>query len=197
MFRRVGLCISLLLMSCQPLSENAQALKKSLFAEGCTAPCWIGIQPGVTNVEDAKEILNKHYGQDVVLDRGPFEWSGGRKNNLDAGYAIVYDNIIQEIYILFNIPVNQKEFISILEEPTHVQVTGVNTCLGVNLWFKDDGIEAFLGYLDGTFKGVKETQPIWGIWMRTIKVTQELQVYDAAMIEWDGYKDYCEIVFGG
>lgn len=53
-----------------------------------------------------------------------------------------------------------------------------------------------MGYLDGRFKGVKETQPIWGIWMRTIEATQELQVYDATMVEWDGYKDYCEIVFG-
>lgn len=199
---RVRLCVSLLLgvfllVSCQPLSENAQSLKKNLFAEDCTAPCWIGIQSGVTDAKRAKEILNAYYGQEKVLNKGSLEWSGIGKDNVKIGYLFPSDEVVQEMYIVFDASIDLKEFISILGEPTHVQITGVNTCLGVDLWFKDDGIKAFLEYLDGNFKGVKETQSIWGIWMRTIEATQELQVYDATMIEWDGYKDYCEIVFGG
>lgn len=201
MFRNVGLYASLLLgslllVSCQPLSENAQTLKKSLLAKGCTAPCWIGIQPGVTDTEKAQEILNEHYGQDKVLNKGSLEWSGIGKDNVKAGYLFPYDEVVQEMYILFNSPIRVDELIAILGKPTHVQVTGVNMCLGVNLRFKDDGMLALLGNLDGTYKGVNESQSVWGILLRTVEVEQNAQVYDAALIEWDGYKDYCEIVFG-
>lgn len=117
---RVRLWISLLLgifllVSCQPLSENAQSLKKSLFAEGCTAPCWIGIQSGMTNAKKAKEILNTYYGQEKVLNKGSLEWSGVGKDNVKIGYLFPSDEVIQEMYIVFDDSIDQKDFFPFLE----------------------------------------------------------------------------------
>jgi hypothetical protein len=202
MFRHVGFCVPLLLgllllVSCQPLSDYAQLLKKSLFAEGCTAPCWAGIQSGVTNVEDVKKILIGKYGEErVIIQKNSVNLSMDKVGLLKTGTFSVVDGVVQESYLSLNEVIKVNDLVTIFGTPTYVLVDGVRDCLGTSLWFKDYGVFVYLDSPDKSFKGVDKTQSTVLLRLTAVGAIDEDQIYDVTLVEWDGYKDYCEIVFG-
>lgn len=75
----------------QPRPADADLQAFLLAPHGCAAPCWLGIRPGVTTMDEALQILKAHpwVKRVVVLDRHLahyvyWEWS-------DQAPAYVYD----------------------------------------------------------------------------------------------------------
>ena len=88
-----------------------------LPTEGCMMPCWLGIQPGVTTLEQALTILKTHrwFGQIEQIEHAPYtyiywEWSAQKPDFM--GMARVFlpsvmwakDGIIQLIFIPTGLP---------------------------------------------------------------------------------------------
>jgi hypothetical protein len=74
----------------QPYGDRLPDDVRAFFTppEGCSAPCWAGIQPGETSVDDAVSILDHH---DWVSDVYPsisavdWVWNGSQPAFVDAG----------------------------------------------------------------------------------------------------------------
>lgn len=78
---RLSLPILMLLMGAATLvcarSFDSHDLRDLLLPENCTAPCFIGIQPGVTPLKEALQRLDDH------------EWIDQVSVHLDAGFGTV------------------------------------------------------------------------------------------------------------
>jgi hypothetical protein len=56
---------------------------------GCAAPCWLGIRPGVTTVDEALALLHAHEWVAGVRQSGVFydlQWSGSQPAWIDSGF---------------------------------------------------------------------------------------------------------------
>jgi len=85
--------------------------------DGCPAPCWQGIQPGVTRVNEAIELLEANPGIDHVIMTESFGathngfiswvWNGQQPAPIDGrlrGAMWVNDDIVQSVRIPTTIP---------------------------------------------------------------------------------------------
>lgn len=85
--------------------------------EGCPAPCWQGIRPGITTISEAFEILERHAWVDHMIVTESFSargsgfifwaWSGQEPAPIDGrfrGAMWVSDNVIQSVRIPTTIP---------------------------------------------------------------------------------------------
>jgi hypothetical protein len=86
-------------------------------AEGCTMPCWLGIQPGVTTLDQALAILSAHpwLEQVQLIERPPYtyiywEWSAHKPDFMGAPRVFLPSvmwakgGIIQLIFIPTDLP---------------------------------------------------------------------------------------------
>src|SRR3954452_886073 len=76
----------LLLIHAQPYDDHE--LRQLLLPDGCPAPCFMGIRPGVTTIEEAGRILEaSEWAKDV--QNGPFDliwrWSNRKPDWIGAG----------------------------------------------------------------------------------------------------------------
>ncbi len=73
----------------QPYDDRA--LRMFLLPpEGCPAPCWMGIRPGVTHVDEAIRLLEAHEWIEAVRKSGAFydlRWSGAQPDWIDTDFA--------------------------------------------------------------------------------------------------------------
>lgn len=76
----VGLLFAvLILLRAQPVDDHE--LRDLLLPKGCPAPCFAGIRPGITTVEEAVRILEGHdWVSKVTRTAGgiSWEWNGGQ-----------------------------------------------------------------------------------------------------------------------
>jgi hypothetical protein len=56
--------VALLLIHAQPYDDHE--LRELLLPEGCPAPCFMGIRPGITNVEQAIVLLQQNDGVKII-----------------------------------------------------------------------------------------------------------------------------------
>jgi hypothetical protein len=198
----IQIFIACLLISCAP--ANDKLLSSLLYLDGCTSACWVGIEVGKSSFDQTKTILENRYtdqNTDVILDF--MLW---RTNDVDSSYGTVtFSHSVVENMLLFfeNSKFTAKDIINVLGEPSDVMISiEVNEsqlqCARMQLSYPDIGVQA---YLDTTlvFKGVAKSQLITGFRFMSSKALQDLQLNVqrdgiAMVVDWQGYKDYCEMV---
>ncbi|MBK9925467.1 MAG: hypothetical protein IPP66_09265 [Anaerolineales bacterium] len=189
--------ILLIISACQRSSESALKLQENLRSDNCIPLCWEGIQPGLTSSESAKEILIEKYGEErISIEENWIDFSANNDDLLNKGSFSINKEVVQEVYISLNEMISVDDLLSVLGNPTYVLVDGVNECLGSHLWFMDDGIFAHIDNPDTPSKGITKTQYVLLLRLTAVDAIDESQIYDANLIKWDGYKDYCKLVFG-
>ncbi|MBI1278950.1 MAG: hypothetical protein GC179_12550 [Anaerolineaceae bacterium] len=90
-------------------------LRQLLFPNGCDEPCFMGIQPGITTIDEAKKILETSgWAKRVVLSSGinqtasetflsvSWEWNGSHSPLLDATYPAYALSYTQDIHAVVN-----------------------------------------------------------------------------------------------
>jgi hypothetical protein len=105
----------LLLIRAQPYDDHE--LRALLMPEGCEMPCFMGIRPGVTMVDEAVKILENSgwVKQDEIYrnkDSGliwqvTWTWASNAPyvtTTTDFGTLGVIDNVVNEIYIPTSVP---------------------------------------------------------------------------------------------
>jgi hypothetical protein len=81
-YRIILLHVSMILASCASLAEP----NILIGSKTCSPPCWMGIQPGLTKIDHAIEILNGYEkegkGELIILDSGILNWRSTKDDNL-------------------------------------------------------------------------------------------------------------------
>ena len=123
---------ALLLVHTQPYDDHEL---RQLLPESCPAPCFMGIRPGVTTLEEARNILKASgWADHIVLNSGlnltasetfislNWEWNDHRSPLLDAtspafmlGFKQDIHAVVDEIYVSTRIPVGLMN--TILQSP--------------------------------------------------------------------------------
>ncbi len=86
--------------------------------EGCAMPCFMGIQPGITTVQDAVDKLWAHDWVDQVRETTGtsgrrtvvWTWSGTQPALVKSdvrGFFIAYDNIVRDVRVPTRVPLHQ------------------------------------------------------------------------------------------
>jgi hypothetical protein len=180
--------------------EN-NTVRSSILAQECESPCWLGIQIGVTKADDAKRILQKRYGvKNTTVNNYNLTWSEEGKNvdGLEQGNVLFTDNLVSEIFLTFDnrSDFKVKDLVDILGSPTWVEVSWGGpiqpnlSCLSISLHFPDKGVLAILD-TKKQFKGVSGNQLVSVLRFLAKPNADKWQVYDALLMEWHGYRDYC------
>ncbi len=181
----------------EQLVSTPFAFADAILDTRCTTPCWTGIQVGVTNFEEAKNVLLLRYGtQNVsVIDNNHMSWKAASVDGLSEGNIFFSDNIVSEILLY---PDKQANFsieklFEILGKPTWVQVfqNPNNSCLGIDLIYSKTGVSVTLD-LEDKPKGVQPSQNIFFMRILDTALTENWNANDSILIKWDGYKDYCQ-----
>lgn len=198
----IQIFVACLLTGCVPANEKL--LSSLLYFDGCTSACWVGIEVGKTSFDQAQKILEDRYtdqNTDVILDF--MLW---RANDADSSYGTVTfsHGVVEDMLLFFeDNKFTAKDAIRVSGEPSDVMISievteSQRQCAGIQLSYPDIGVQA---YLDTTqvFKGVAKSQSITGFRFMSPKALQDMQLnvqHDgiATVVDWQGYKDYCEAV---
>ncbi len=81
--------LTILLIRAQPYDDSA--LRTFMIPPpGCDAPCWLGVRPGVTHVDEAIRLLEAHEWVRAVRKNGAFYdlvWSGTQPAWIDTSFS--------------------------------------------------------------------------------------------------------------
>lgn len=213
MFKKVfktqaSILIMMLLLGCSLEQKQVSAIDKIqplMLSQNCTAPCWVGIQVGFTEFDNAKSILQDRYGFDYVkVESNYLEWSHEISPNdgVKSGSVLFsVDGKVNDIFLILDENSNflVKDLFEILGEPSWVDtnwggpVQSEKPCFSIALEFPNKGVWADLDSRNES-KGVGENQLVSILRFMPIPDTEKWQVYDFASLKWSGYKDYCQIV---
>ena len=184
-----------------PLAVTVQSVStsfaNSILDNGCTTPCWIGIQVGITNFDEAKDMLILRYGVEnvLIIDNHHISWKAVYVDGLSEGNIFFSGkNIVSEILLHPDTQANfsTEELLMILGEPTWVQVfqDPNNSCLGIDLIYSEEGVSVTLNP-EGDLKGVQPSQNIFWVRILDTTLTENRVSHDSSLLKWDGFKDYC------
>ena len=169
----------------------------SILDNGCATPCWIGIQVGITNFDEAKDMLILRYGVEKVLiiDSHHISWKAVYVDGLSEGNIFFSEkNIVSEILLYPDTQTNfsAEELLMILGGPTWDQVFQEpnNSCLGIDLIYSEAGVSVTLNP-EGDLKGVQPSQNIFWVRILDTTLTENRVSHDSVLLKWDGFKDYC------
>jgi hypothetical protein len=180
----------------------------ALLLVGCAPPppcelfkCWAGITPGTTTVRKAQTLLENTYGaKNVGGDQDAIAWDTKDKIDSSKGGLLLGDGYgkvesISVFYFLGDLTVDDLNqqiglpsivFVVLSDSPD-------TKCTGAILSYPDKGIEAEL-HSDSHFVGVKSTQSITTVTIMTPEKAASTLHYNTHLFDWDGYKDYCELM---
>jgi hypothetical protein len=113
-----------------------EGLKSLLFPSTCSTPCFIGIQPGVTAIGDARALLENHpwvmevelvfAGPDAIIEnrdgRLHWRWNGRqpvplKTPFLEAGEIVAEHGVVQSVKVTTAVPFGDVWLV--LGRPTH------------------------------------------------------------------------------
>lgn len=195
--------IAFLLTGCTSVGEKQ--LRSLVYYDGCTSACWVGIEVGITNFDEAQRILDDRYthqNTELLPVVNIILW---RTNEVDSSYGTV--TFSQDIVSDVQLFLEKSKFIAsdtikVFGEPSDVMIsidpTKPRKCGGIQLSYSETGT---MVYLDTTqaFKGVEKSQFVTGFWFRSPEdlksMHSNIQSDGISMVvEWQGYKDYCEVI---
>ncbi len=99
-----------------------------VYNEQCPHLCWLNINPGITTMDEAQELLsNSRQISDIVKDEKgiSIEWRNKQmgKGTTDAYVGIVGENrLVSTVNFLFSGNITVKNFIDLLGEPDEISV---------------------------------------------------------------------------
>ena len=172
------------------------SLRDLLLNPNCSTPCWIGIQAGTTEFDEAMNILVSRKGiENISLDNNNnIFWEDYSLNGMSEGYILFSNNVATEIFFFPGEETELDIFAlnEILGNPTWVQVfqDPNNPCLGVSLLYPAVGIYIALDF-NGGLESITPSQRIIYIRFLDPQLARNLNAYDSILIEWSGYKNYC------
>lgn len=180
-----------------PTTQPNMTTLKDILSQ-CSAPCWYGVEPGVTNRVDAERLLSSVYGQDSIdqsRDSG-FVWN--KPQDHVQGIVTFTMKTVETVTVFFDdnrFTVGQ--LIDAIGEPEYIIIHygGVNNsyCRGFKLMFAHTRVTADIWLSQQ--KGIDALQSI-----STLNLVQnELFIAPRNFggadwaVEWEGYKDYCAL----
>ena len=184
---------------------ESNSIRFALLGNKCISPCWLGIELNTTVFDAAKSILQHHYGVENVTTNGfDLSWVATNEESSDGvsrGNVLFVDGVVVEILVAFDEKNNfeVQDLIEVLGLPKWVAaswggpVQSNLPCMGVSLHFPDKGVIAVLNNKTD-FKGVSQDQLVSLLRLVPVPVDNKWQVYDAVLVEWNGYQDYCQSV---
>ncbi len=173
------------------------------FSLGCNMPCWANIEVGVTTFTEGVGILQKRYGSaNVKVGKYDLTWfePNGNADGVKEGIVSFSNAIASEILLSFGSDswASVGDLIELLGEPTTVAVSSEasidiqSKCLGMTLLFPRQGVQATLD-TSGSSKAIHMDQSISIV--RIISPGSDaFTIYDARVVEWQGYRDYFRVV---
>jgi hypothetical protein len=163
----------------------------------CLPPCWIGIEPGITNRTPTIELLEVYYGPENIRieDESLLRWGSEQVDNSSSGWIRFDNEIVEQIGVRFlEDRVSVGKIVEELGEPTSVQITiasdGIN-CAGASLLYPDLETKILL-YPHEQSVGVSKDQSVYELVFSTQGVTV-LPPTDTFSNEWEGYREYCTL----
>lgn len=133
-FILVSLMLALVGLGAAPADDGS--LKSLLSPPACNTPCFLGIQPGVTALQDARALLENHpwvvevelvfSGSDTLLEnrdgRLRWRWNGRQPASLktpflEAGEIVAAHGVVQSVKITTAVPFGDVWLL--LGQPTH------------------------------------------------------------------------------
>jgi len=199
----IAFSIGLTNCTSEPATESSvDAIHRLMLDQTCTAPCWAGIQVGVTGFNEAKDILKNHYGANrLKVENESLAWSSedAKLDGVKEGNILFVEGITAEIILVLDneAKLTVQDLIEILDEPMWVAVSWGGPirsnapCLGISLHYPGKGVLATLDTRD-SFKGVDATQLVSILRFLPISKENAWTVYDAKVLGWRGYQDYCQ-----
>jgi len=129
MMKSAMILMLLVLVSCQSASNNttSQPIQTFEVSEQCPHVCWLGINPGVTSVEDAEALLQ---GSDQIdhktivrsEDSMQVLWTTGGMENLYTRVGLGFQEVdIQTIYFT-NLIFKLDDLIALFGEPEEISI---------------------------------------------------------------------------
>lgn len=181
---------------------TGNTIRLPLLDKNCTLPCWLGIQVGITKFDNARQILQEHYGANsVTVGKSNLSWSVEKKegDGVRQGNIFFVEGLVSEILLTFDDKAGfeVQDLLGIFGEPKWAVVSWGGPikpdlpCLGVSLHFPSEGIIAILDTKE-SFKGVSKTQLVSLLRIVSTSKNDKWQIYDALRVEWNGYQDYCQ-----
>jgi hypothetical protein len=132
--------VLMLLIRAQPYDDHE--IRALLLPDDCTMPCFMGIRPGVTSIDDAVRLLENHAWVKQVARTGmsvQWFWNGREPAFLEGTIApslsaIISDgldtNVVGAMYIPTHLPTG---FIYLLmQNPTTFRIDPSNTLLSIS-----------------------------------------------------------------
>jgi hypothetical protein len=146
--KRIMCLIFLLLISCAPVPVNPTPVPVSptpaftnppsvpissvfTYNQKCPHVCWLGINPGVTTIEEARTLLSSssQIDQNSYINNAAglrADWYLDRKQSLSNSVSVAVKNgVVQDIYIGFYTIVKIEEFIDLIGEPDEISVSKI------------------------------------------------------------------------
>ena len=197
----IQIFVACLLTACAP--SNDELLSSLLYFDGCTSPCWVGIEVGKTSRDQTQKILVDRYTNQKLHLSTIFLWD---INEVDSSYGTISfsKGVVDRVHLYFKEPkFTAKDTIAVLGEPTDVMISvdltkSSGQCLGTQLAYSTTGV---LVWLDMTqvHKGVERSQLVKGFWFESPEELRNMQIKvqndgTSIVVEWQGYKDYCKVI---
>jgi hypothetical protein len=201
-FKMVAL--SLIFLACAT-SNILSDIKDIIFTSQCTNACWAGVQPVITDKEQALYILTKRYGnenvtlEDLNNQQIFIHWVSDNQDLSNKGTVYLIENKVSEVSIIFKAGVNVERLIESIGTPNFVNGTiGAITsshefrCAGIELIYPELGLMASLSPYEESL-GVYKSQQVTNLRIREPWNLEEIPWTDSFNIPWDGYREYCQM----
>lgn len=120
-----------------------ESITRWLSGTNCSLPCWEGIRPGQTSLNEVESSLKQAESIRITYNRnGTIEWQIPNVYN-GVAYSENDDNVTQGVSIQFmdEQMMNIQEVIDAFGDPSFVQVLCSETCADANLIYPDKGME--------------------------------------------------------
>lgn len=131
--KRIFLVTFLLIASCSPSPSPTPDITPSLdafeFSEWCPDMCWLGIKPGYTTEEGAREMLIASdqiaEGEIHELDSSiHVDWFSTMEKTFTSNAFIIFrDGLVQRISFTILRPFTIQDFINLLGEPDEISLS--------------------------------------------------------------------------
>ncbi len=193
---RIIIALSLLLFDCVPdnsSSKISSEIRKLVFPTNCKNACWMGIEPKVSTVDEALEILEKNYGsENVIYNENAIvaTWGAHNANWYDRVSLFYSNNVVNsiDIWLSKDSNVEVKSFISEIGNPEDVVLLAFGSCTTASLVYPKKGLDASISSF-GISVGVSENRTIDTLAIYPPWIPKDSK--NMKFVPWEGYRDYC------
>ncbi|MGF1504717.1 MAG: hypothetical protein GYB64_04985 [Chloroflexi bacterium] len=190
-----GLLLAACLAGAQKVPTPAAG--ERVFAGDCSMPCWEGVTPQASNLDDAREQWEPVYGELIMIQRevsDEIRWDAASDPFVESGYALAYHHtpdIVHGIYVFFREGrVTLQQLIDELGEPMFVMrytFEEPEACGRIGIVFREVGVLAYMP----DRQALRLDQFVESAMVTEITSALIEPGDSVARFEWTGEGDYC------